>query len=231
MGSRRRPPAGGWPAGFESVPLRDGAEEVPQLARDGWRSCAPRMPSQYEHGSPSVRPASPASTARPTPGSAVRSGSATSIPTGAKDGPGYRPTPSSVADRSRPHQAEALGVEAVITSPRHHASEHLTQVVLPARAALLARRFPSTLTCSQSTWRPESRHRRPELTLRAPLALAAGMNLVDRVVRLCEGRRVRSLRDRTQVIELAHHSRHVRRLPVDLRRRDEEASRAGPGTI
>lgn len=33
MGCRRRSPAGGWPAGFESVPLRDGAEEAPQLAR------------------------------------------------------------------------------------------------------------------------------------------------------------------------------------------------------
>lgn len=35
VGSRRRPPAGGWPSGIETVPLRDHAEEAPKLARDG----------------------------------------------------------------------------------------------------------------------------------------------------------------------------------------------------
>lgn len=35
MGTRRRPPLGGWPSGFETVPLRDSAEEAPALARRG----------------------------------------------------------------------------------------------------------------------------------------------------------------------------------------------------
>ncbi|MFJ4233852.1 hypothetical protein [Cellulosimicrobium cellulans] len=35
MGTRRRPPPGGWPSGIETVPLRDHAEEAPELARRG----------------------------------------------------------------------------------------------------------------------------------------------------------------------------------------------------
>ncbi|WP_454730376.1 hypothetical protein [Cellulosimicrobium protaetiae] len=35
MGTRRRPPPGGWPSGFETVPMRDHAEEAPELARRG----------------------------------------------------------------------------------------------------------------------------------------------------------------------------------------------------
>lgn len=44
VGSRRRPPAGGWPSGVETVPLRDYAEDAPELARRGVAIVRPEEP-------------------------------------------------------------------------------------------------------------------------------------------------------------------------------------------
>ncbi|MEV8027548.1 hypothetical protein [Cellulosimicrobium funkei] len=41
MGTRRRPPPGGWPSGIETVPMRDHAEEAPELGRRGQRIVRP----------------------------------------------------------------------------------------------------------------------------------------------------------------------------------------------
>lgn len=44
VGSRRRPPTGGWPSGIETVPLRDYAEDAPELARRGVAVVRPDEP-------------------------------------------------------------------------------------------------------------------------------------------------------------------------------------------
>ncbi|MCZ2261606.1 hypothetical protein [Isoptericola sp. QY 916] len=44
MGTRRRPPAGGWPDAVETVPLRDTALDAPKGARAGERVVEPDEP-------------------------------------------------------------------------------------------------------------------------------------------------------------------------------------------